>query len=94
MLTPVQDRIVVDPNAAESVTPGGLILPPNAQNKPEQGTVVAVGPGAPDVHGVFHEVPLEPGDEIIYSKYGGTPVSHEGKDYLLLTWRDVLCKVT
>jgi chaperonin GroES len=92
-LEPLEDRIVVRPLDDETqTTAGGIIIPDTAKEKPQEGEVVAVGPGR------FEEgkrVPMDvaTGDRVIYSKYGGTEVKVEGEDYLVLTARDVLAKV-
>jgi chaperonin GroES len=91
-LTPLEDRIVVKANEEEQTTSSGIVIPDTAKEKPQEGTVVAVGPGR------FEEgarVPLDVavGDTVIYSKYGGTEVKVEGEEYLILSARDVLAVV-
>jgi chaperonin GroES len=88
-LEPLEDRIVVKPGEAEETTVSGIVIPDTAKEKPQEGEVVAVGPGR------FEEgnrVPLDVkvGDKVIYSKYGGTEITVEGDDYLILSARDVL----
>jgi chaperonin GroES len=88
-LKPLEDRIVVRPSEEEETTTSGIVIPDTAKEKPQEGTVVAVGPGR------FEEgnrVPLDVsvGDKVIYSKYGGTEVKVEGEEYLILSARDVL----
>ncbi|MEO8362813.1 MAG: co-chaperone GroES [Ilumatobacteraceae bacterium] len=93
-LKPLDDRIVVKPNDAEERTASGLVIPDTAQEKPQQGTVVAVGPGRwSDDTGKHSPLDIKVGDTVLYSKYGGTEVTHEGDDLLILTSRDVLAIV-
>ena len=91
-LEPLEDRIVVKPAEAEETTVSGIVIPDTAKEKPQEGEVIAVGPGR------FEEgnrVPMDvkAGDKVIYSKYGGTEVTVEGDDYLILSARDVLAVV-
>ena len=92
-IKPLEDRILVQANEAETTTASGLVIPDTAKEKPQEGTVLAVGPGRIDDKG--NRVPLDVavGDKVIYSKYGGTEVKVEGEEYLVLTARDVLAKV-
>ena len=88
-LEPLEDRIVVKPGEAEETTVSGIVIPDTAKEKPQEGEVIAVGPGR------FEEgnrVPMDVkvGDKVIYSKYGGTEVTVDGEDYLILSARDVL----
>ena len=89
-IKPLEDRVVVQANEAETTTASGLVIPDTAKEKPQEGTVVAVGPGRIDDNG--NRVPLDVnvGDVVIYSKYGGTEVKYGGEDYLVLSARDVL----
>ena len=89
-IKPLEDRIVVQANDAESTTASGLVIPDTAKEKPQEGEVLAVGPGRVDDNG--NRVPLDVavGDKVIYSKYGGTEVKHGGEEYLVLSARDVL----
>ena len=93
-IKPLEDRIVVQTAEAEQTTASGLVIPDTAKEKPQEGKVVAVGPGRVDDSG--HRVPVDvaEGDVVIYSKYGGTEVSYAGEDYLILSARDVLAVVT
>ncbi|MHB1130556.1 MAG: co-chaperone GroES [Ilumatobacteraceae bacterium] len=94
-LKPLDDRIVVKPNDAEERTASGLVIPDTAQEKPQQGTVLAVGPGRwSDDTGKHSPLDIKVGDTVLYSKYGGTEVTHEGDDLLILTSRDVLAIVS
>ena len=92
-IKPLEDRIVVQASDAESTTASGLVIPDTAKEKPQEGTVVAVGPGRIDANG--NRVPLDVnvGDVVIYSKYGGTEVKYSGQDYLVLSARDLLAVV-
>ncbi len=93
-LKPLDDRIVVLPNEAELTTASGLVIPDTAKEKPQQGSVVAVGPGRwSDDRGAHSPLDVKVGDTVLYSKYGGTEVNHDGKDLLILTSRDVLAIV-
>ena len=94
-LTPLDDRIVVKPNAAEERTASGLVIPDTAKEKPQQGTVLAVGPGRwSDDEGQHFALEIKVGDTVLYSKYGGTEITHGGDDLLILSSRDVLAIVT
>ncbi len=94
-LKPLDDRIVVKPNDAEERTASGLVIPDTAQEKPQQGTVLAVGPGRwSDDTGKHSPLDIKVGDTVLYSKYGGTEITHEGDDLLILTSRDVLAIVS
>jgi chaperonin GroES len=92
-IKPLEDRVVVQANEAETTTASGLVIPDTAKEKPQEGTVVAVGPGRIDDNG--NRVPLDVnvGDVVIYSKYGGTEVKYSGQDYLVLSARDLLAVV-
>lgn len=83
-LKPLADRVLVEPSAAETTTASGIIIPDTAQEKPQQGTVVAVGNGKPD-----EPMTLKAGDTVLYGKYGGTEIKHEGKDYLIMRESDI-----
>ena len=89
-LEPLEDRIVVKPLEEETQkTPSGIIIPDTAKEKPQEGEVVAVGPGRFE-DGARVPMDVKAGDRVIYSKYGGTEVKVQGEDYLILTARDVL----
>jgi len=92
-IKPLEDRVVVQANEAETTTASGLVIPDTAKEKPQEGTVVAVGPGRIDDNG--NRVPLDVnvGDVVIYSKYGGTEVKYAGEEYLVLSARDLLAVV-
>jgi chaperonin GroES len=93
-LQPLEDRIVVRPAEAEETTVSGLVIPDTAKEKPQQGEVLAVGPGR-RTEQTGELVPLEVavGDTVVYSKYGGTEITVDGEDLLILHARDVLAKV-
>ena len=93
-IKPLEDRVVVKPLEAEQTTASGLVIPDTAKEKPQEGKVVAVGPGRIDDSGNRVPVDVAEGDVVIYSKYGGTEVSYAGEDYLILSARDVLAVVT
>ena len=93
-IKPLEDRIVVQTAEAEKTTASGLVIPDTAKEKPQEGKVVAVGPGRIDDSGNRVPVDVAEGDVVIYSKYGGTEVSYAGEDYLILSARDVLAVVT
>ena len=93
-IKPLEDRIVVQTAEAEQITASGLVIPDTAKEKPQEGKVVAVGPGRIDDSGNRVPVDVAEGDVVIYSKYGGTEVSYAGEDYLILSARDVLAVVT
>ena len=92
-IQPLEDRIVVRPVEAEQTTASGIVIPDTAKEKPQQGEVVAVGPGRVDDNGNRVPVDVSVGDRVIYSKYGGTEVTLDGDDYLILSARDVLAKM-
>ena len=93
-LQPLEDRIVVRPAQAEEMTISGLVIPDTAKEKPQQGEVLAVGPGRwSDDKGAHSPLDIKVGDTVLYSKYGGTEVAVDGKDLLILTSRDVLAIV-
>jgi chaperonin GroES len=91
-IKPLEDRIVVRPLEAEQTTASGLVIPDSAQEKPQEGEVVAVGPGRFE-DGSRVPVDVAIGDVVIYSKYGGTEVKTGGEEYLVLSARDVLAIV-
>ncbi|MGI8697716.1 MAG: co-chaperone GroES [Mycobacteriales bacterium] len=88
-IKPLEDRIVVQANEAENTTASGIVIPDTAKEKPQEGTVIAVGPGRFEDG---NRVPLDVsvGDTVMYSKYGGTEVKYAGEEYLVLSARDVL----
>ena len=87
-IKPLADRVLVEPSAAETTTASGIIIPDSAQEKPQKGKVVAVGPGTKE-----NPVTLKVGDEILYGKYSGTELKHEGSDFLIMKESDILAKI-
>ncbi|PRY00033.1 co-chaperone GroES [Allonocardiopsis opalescens] len=94
VLKPLEDRVVVKPLEAEQTTASGLVIPDTAKEKPQEGEVLAVGPGRWDDEGE-NRIPLDvkEGDVVLYSKYGGTEVKYNGEEYLVLSARDLLAIV-
>ena len=94
-LQPLGDRVVVKPLSEEdSKTPSGIYIPDTAKEKPQEGEVVAVGPGEPNDNGEKIKPDVEEGDKVVYSKYGGTEIKVEGTEYLILSSRDILAKIS
>ena len=93
-IKPLEDRLVVKPLDTEQTTASGLVIPDTAKEKPQEGEVLAIGPGRVDDNG--NRVPLDVtvGDKVIYSKYGGTEVKYGGDEFLILSARDVLAIVS
>lgn len=85
MIRPLGTRVVIEPKEAETMTAGGLYIPDNAKEKPQQGAVVAVGPGSKD-----EAMELKVGDVVLYGKYAGTEVTVDGNKYLIVKQSDVL----
>ena len=93
-IQPLEDRIVVKPGESEETTASGLVIPDTAQEKPQQGEVLAVGPGKrSEQTGDVIPVDVSKGDTVVYSKYGGTEITIDGDDLLILSARDVLAIV-
>ena len=92
-LQPLGDRLIVETLEEEETTSSGIVLPDTAKEKPQRGRVLAVGPGARDENGNYVALDLAEGDEIIFSKYGGTEIRLGTDDYLILRESDVLAKV-
>ncbi len=93
-LQPLDDRIVVKPAEAEATTASGLVIPDTAKDKPQQGEVLAAGPGRrSDTTGEIIPMDVVVGDTVVYSKYGGTEITADGQDVLILTARDVLAVI-
>jgi chaperonin GroES len=93
-LQPLEDRIIVRPNESEETTASGLVIPDTAKEKPQQGKVLAVGPGKrSETTGEIIAVDVAAGDVVVYSKYGGTEINSDGEDLLILNARDVLAVV-
>ena len=87
-IKPLADRVLVEPAAAEEKTASGIIIPDTAKEKPQRGTVVAVGPGKKD-----EPTTVKEGDTVLYGKYSGTEISIEGSDYLIMRESDILAIV-
>lgn len=87
-LKPLADRVVIEPAQAEEKTSGGIIIPDTAKEKPQRGTVVAVGPGKKD-----EPMSVKEGDKVLYGKYAGTEISVDGNDYLILRETDILAVI-
>ena len=92
-IKPLEDRIVIRQVEAEQTTASGLVIPDTAKEKPQEGKVLAVGPGRIDDNGQRIPLDVAVGDVVIYSKYGGTEVKYNGEEYLILSARDVLAVV-
>ncbi len=93
-LQPLEDRIIVKPGEAEETTISGLVIPDTAKEKPQQGEVLAVGPGRrSEQTGEIIPLDVKVGDTVVYSKYGGTEISDGGQDVLILNGRDILAIV-
>ena len=92
-IRPLDDRVVVEPIAAEETTSGGIVLPDTAKEKPQRGTVVAIGPGKLLDTGKRGELSVAVGDEVIYGKYGGSDIEVDGEEVKILRESDILAKV-
>lgn len=92
-LKPLGDRLIIKPVDEEETTASGLVLPETAKEKPQKGTVVAVGDGAINEDGSRRPLDVAEGDEVLYSKYGGTDITVEGDELLVLRESDILAKV-
>ncbi|HMM93516.1 co-chaperone GroES [Phycicoccus sp. MAQZ13P-2] len=92
-IKPLEDRIVIKSLEAEQTTASGLVIPDTAKEKPQEGEVLAVGPGRIDDKGNRVPLDVQVGDRVIFSKYGGTEIKHGGEEYLILSARDVLAVV-
>ena len=92
-LQPLGDRLIVETSEEEDVSASGIVLPDTAKEKPQRGIVLTVGPGSVNDSGERVPLDVEAGDEIIFSKYGGTDIKLEAEDYLILRESDVLAKV-
>ncbi len=87
-IKPLADRVLIEPAAAETKTSSGIIIPDTAKEKPQKGTVVAVGPGTKE-----NPITVKVGDQVLYGEYAGTELQHEGKDYLIMKENDLLAIV-
>ena len=93
-LQPLGDRLIVEVLDEEEMTISGIVLPDTAKEKPQRGTVLAVGPGPRDENGEYIKMDVDKGDEVIFSKYGGTEIKLGSDDVLILRESDVLAKVS
>jgi len=89
-LKPLEDRVVVEPKEAEDKTASGIILPDTAQEKPQEATVVAMGPGKASDSGTIVKMTVKVGDKVLYGKYSGSEVMVDGKEYLIMRESDIL----
>ncbi len=89
-LKPLEDRVVVEPKQAEDKTASGIILPDTAQEKPQEATIVAVGPGKASDSGTIVKMTVKVGDSVLYGKYSGTEVTVDGTEYLIMRESDIL----
>lgn len=87
-ITPLHDRVIVKPAAAETKTAGGIIIPDTAKEKPQKGNIIAAGPGKKD-----EPMTVKPGDTVLYSKYAGTEINLDGEDLLIMRESDILAIV-
>jgi chaperonin GroES len=92
-IKPLGDRIVVLPTPREDTTRGGIFLPDTAKEKPQEGKVIAVGPGRRTEEGKLVAPEVAEGDTVVYAKYGGTEIKLDDKEYLILSERDILAKI-
>ena len=93
-LKPLGSRIVIEPLESEDVTAGGIFLPETAKEKPQKGTVLAIGPGDRDEAGKRIALDVKVGDVVLFAKYSGTEVAYAGENFLLMDVSDVLARVT
>ena len=91
-IKPIADRVVIEPSAAETTTASGIIIPDTAKEKPQEGTVLSVGPGRFE-NGNRIPLDIKAGDVVLYSKYGGTEVKYNNEEYLVLSARDILAVI-
>ncbi len=89
-LKPLEDKIIIKQAPAETTTASGLVIPDSAKEKPQQGEVLAVGPGTRNDKGERIPVDVKVGDEVLYSRYGGTKLTYKGEEYLIVSARDIL----
>ena len=93
-LEPMADRVIVKPVEKEEVTKGGLVIPDTAKEKPQEGEVIAVGPGRISEDGKRITVDVKKGDRVIYARFAGTELKYDNEDYLVLRETDILAKVS
>jgi len=89
-IKPLSDRVVVEAAPAEEVSSGGIILPDTAQEKPQQGTIVAVGPGKTSDAGILVKLTVKTKDKVLFGKYSGSDITIDGKDYMIMRESDIL----
>ncbi|HVA24323.1 MAG TPA: co-chaperone GroES [Chloroflexota bacterium] len=89
-IKPLGDRVLVEPLERDEVTSSGIVLPDTAKEKPQEGTIVAAGSGRVDDKGQKHALEVKKGNKVLYGKYAGTEIKIEGKDYLILSEKDIL----
>jgi chaperonin GroES len=92
-LRPLGDRVVIEPTAREEMTKSGIVLPDTAKEKPQEGTVLSVGPGAFDNDGKRVPIDVKVGDKVLYAKYAGTEFKIEGDELLIVSQKDILAIV-
>jgi chaperonin GroES len=92
-LRPLADRVVVEPSEGDEQTPGGILLPETAKEKPQKGTILAVGPGRRDDDGKLVKLDVKVDDKVLYAKYAGTEIKVDGKKLLILKESDILAVV-
>ena len=93
-LKPLADRVVVKPLTKEEITKGGILIPDTAKEKPQEGEILAVGPGKMGEDGKRIEMEVKKGDRVIYAKYAGLEWKHDGEEYLILRESDILAKTS
>lgn len=91
-LEPLGDRVVVKPKPSEEVSKGGIILPDTAKEKPQEGEIIAVGPGKMSEEGKRIALDVKVGDKVLYTKYGGTEIKIDGDEYMILRESDIMAK--
>ena len=92
-ISPLEDRVVVRPLEGEEITASGLVIPDTAKEKPQEGEVLAVGPGRLDDNGKRVPMEVKEGDRVLYSKYAGTEIKLDGEELLVVSSRDILAKM-
>ncbi len=92
-IKPLGNRLVVEPIEEEEITAGGIVLPETAKEKPQKGTVLAVGPGERNEEGEHMELEVEEGDTVLFAKYSGTEIKYDGKKLLIMRESDILAKL-
>ena len=92
-LRPLGDRVVIEPTPREEMTKSGIVLPDTAKEKPQEGTIIAVGPGAFDNDGKRMPIDVKKGDKVLYAKYAGTEFKLDGEELLIVSQKDILAIV-